>query len=343
MATRETPRTHNHSHLWLVGLIGVAAGLVLLIYVPSLPAVSGVFLLFGGFHLIGALVLMASLYVLAGNRLARRLPGRIRRQDTANFDFGWAPAWALGPWIAALILAAIAVAVQVATPAYWPLAMVLTLLAANFFAGGLIARTVGRYEHAALPLVDLLSGDAGVVLDAGCGAGRTTIALGRALRNGRVVALDRFDSDYIEGGGRRLLEQNLRLAGLTGRVDIELGDLTALPFPEGRFDAAVSAHAIDHLGPQKQQGLREILRVLKPGGRFLLVVWVPGWTMFAIVSVLALLFSGKGAWRRMAASAGFELCDEGMLNGNWFVVLKKPIGASRLQQDEAEFHRLPSA
>jgi SAM-dependent methyltransferase len=122
-----------------------------------------------------------------------------------------------------------------------------------------------------------------------------------------------------------LLEQNLRLADLTGRVDIELGDLTALPFPEGHFDAAVSAHAIDHLGPQKEQGLREILRVLKPGGRFLLVVWVPGWTMFAIVSVLALAFSGKGAWRRMAASAGFELCDEGMLNGNWFVVLKRPV------------------
>ncbi|WP_171026536.1 class I SAM-dependent methyltransferase [Mesorhizobium comanense] len=206
-----------------------------------------------------------------------------------------------------------------------PLSMRSSDSAANFFAGGLIARTVGRYEHAALPMVDLLSGDTGVVLDAGCGADRTTIALGRALRSERIVALDRCDSDYIEGGGRALLEQNLRLAGLTGRVDIELGDLTALPFPEGRFDAAVSAHAIDHLGLQKEQGLREILRILKPGGRFLLIVWVPGWTMFAIVSVLALLFSGKGAWRRMATSAGFELCDEGMLNGNWFVVLKKPV------------------
>jgi hypothetical protein len=132
MATRETPGTHTHSHLWLVGLIGVAAGLLLLIYVPSLPAVSGTILLFGGFHLVGALVLLASLYVMAGKRLASRLTGRTRRQDAKDFDFGWAPAWALGPWIAALILVALAVAVQVTTPAYWPLAMVLTLLAANF-------------------------------------------------------------------------------------------------------------------------------------------------------------------------------------------------------------------
>ncbi|MBM2712647.1 class I SAM-dependent methyltransferase [Mesorhizobium caraganae] len=244
---------------------------------------------------------------MAGKRLAGHLHGRRSRLDTKHFDFGWAPARALGPWIAA-------VAVQVATPAYWPLAMMLRLLAANFFAGGLIARAVGRYEHAVLPMVDLLSGDTDVVLDAGCGAGLTTIALGRAFRRERIVALDRFDPDYIEGGGRALLEQNLRLAGLTGRVDIELGDLTALPFPEGRFDAAVSAHRSAR--PAKGTGLREIFRVLNPGGRFLLIVWVPGWTMFAIVSVLALLFSGKRAWRRMATSAGFESCGEGMLNGN---------------------------
>ncbi len=322
MAARHTVKAH--SHLWIVGLIGVGAGLGLLVYVPSLPAVSGVLLLFGGFHLVGGLVLLASIYAMAGNKLARHLSMRTHRHGQKNFDFGWAPAWTLGPWIAALILASTAVAVQVAMPTYWPLAMILTLLAANSFAGGLIARTVGRLDHATLPMVGLLSGDGDVVLDAGSGAGRTTIALGCALGKARIVALDRFDSDYIEGGGRQLLERNLRLAGLTERVDIRRGDLTALPFPEARFDAAVSAHAIDHLGPQKEQGLREILRVLKPGGRFLLVVWVPGWTMFAIVSILALLFSPKRAWRRMAASAGFELRDEGMLNGVWFVVLRKP-------------------
>lgn len=144
------------------------------------------------------------------------------------------------------------------------------------------------------------------------------------MRKSRIVALESFESDYIEGGGRLLLEQNLQLAGLAQRVRIEIGNLTALPFADQRFDAAGSAHTIDHLGPQKEQGLREATRVLKPGGRLLLIVWVPGWTMFPVANVLAFSLSPKQAWRHMAANFGFSLNDEGNFNASWFVLLKKP-------------------
>ena len=194
------------------------------------------------------------------------------------------------------------------------------LLSATFFAGGLITSASGRYDNAFLPMVDLLSQREGRILDGGCGAGRTTVALGRAYSGVRIVALDRFDSDYIEGGGEQLLERNLRLADLTSRVEIERGDLTALPFPDATFDAAVSAHAIDHLGSQAPNGLREMRRVLKPGGRFLLIVWTPGWTMFAVVNFLSFLLVSGRSWRRMATDAGFAIADEGALNGNRFFV-----------------------
>ena len=107
-------------------------------------------------------------------------------------------------------------------------------------------------------------------------------------------------------------------------MDIERGDLTALPFPDATFDAAVSAHAIDHLGAQAPDGLREVHRVLKPGGRFLLIVWVPGWTMFAVVNVLSFRLVSKRSWRRMATDVGFAIADQGTFNGNWFAVLRKP-------------------
>jgi len=313
---------HNHGHMLWVGVAGIAAGAGLMIYVPTLRPVSSVLFLFAGFHLVGGVVVMASLYLLAGRRIGHWLVPS-SEQDRAKADFGWAPAWTHGPWIASLILAATAVALQVAAPAWWPAAMAATLLAAALFAGGLITRSAGRYETALLPAIDLLTGDDNLVLDAGCGAGRTTIAVGRAFRKARIVALDRFDAEYIEGGGRLLLDRNLQLAKLSDRVSVERGDLTALPFADRSFDAVVSAHAIDHLGRQREQGLREAQRVLKPGGRLLLVVWVPGWTMFAVANLLAFSLAPKRAWRGMAASAGLELCDEGIFNGSWFVLLKK--------------------
>lgn len=309
-----------HSHMWLVGMLGLAAGLALMIYVPSLPAISSAMLAFAGFHLVGAAVLAGSLYVLAGQRIIRRR----QREDGARFNFGWAPAWTYGPWIAALIFGAASAALQLAEPPAWPLAMLLTFMAAAFFAGGLVTRAAGRYRSAVLPMVALLPADEGCVLDAGCGAGRTTVALGRAFKRARIVALDRFDSDYIEGGGRSLIEQNLRLAGLADRVEIKRGDLTELPFDEASFDAAASAHAVDHLGPQTQAGLREILRVLKPGARFLLIVWVRGWTMFAVANVLSFFLSSEPTWRRRVTDAGFAIADEGSFNGYWFAVLRKP-------------------
>ena len=320
MTANPGTRASSHSHMWLVGLLGLAAGLALLIYVPTLPAVSGVVLAFAGFHLAGAVVSLASLYVLTNGKVL----GRYRRVQGSGFDFGWVPAWTYGPWIAALISVAAAMALQIVAPLWWPLAMAFLLLAAAFFAGGLVTHASGRYEAAVLPMVDLLARPESRVLDGGCGAGRTTVALGRACSGARIVALDRFDSDYIEGGGRRLLERNLQLAGLSSRVEIAQGDLTALPFPDLAFDATVSAHAIDHLGPQAATALREMRRVLKPGGRVLLIVWVPGWTMFAVANVLSFFLAPPRAWRAMAADAGFAIVDEGRFNGNWFAVLQKP-------------------
>lgn len=320
MARHGKAHGHPHSHFWLAGLPALAAGLFLMVYMPTLPAVSGTLLLFAGFHVIGGLIVLATLFLSVGGRLARRL---VPRQ--AGYDFGWSPGWLYGPWIAANIAASAAVAIEVAAPRWWPLALLAMQLSACCFAGGLVARATTRRDDAVLPMVDLLR-DGKTVLDAGCGAGRTCIALGRASDRIDITALDRFDSDYIEDGGRKLLESNLRLAGLTPRVRIERGDLTELPFAEASFDAAVSAHAIDHLGRQKLKGLSEVRRVLKPGGRFLLIVWVPGWTMFAFANLFSFFLAPKRAWRRMAEEAGFEKLDEGMLNGYWFALLGKPAG-----------------
>lgn len=318
-----------HSHMWIMGLGGVAAGLFLLIYVPGLTAVSKSLLLFAGFHLVGLAVVLSSLYVTGLRAVFRRWRGTAKTAAAGDiYDFGWGPGWMNGLAIAALTTAALAVAVQVAAPAFWPLALLLTVACGILTVGNLIMRSFRRLDHVVLPMVDLARGEGDVILDAGCGAGRTSIALGRVLGSGRIVAVDRFDAGYIDEGGRALLARNLRIAGLTDKVSVEAADLTALPFAEGRFDGAVSTHVYDHLGGQKEQGLREVVRVLKPGGRFLMAVWVPGWTMFSVAGVLSFFLTSKSDWRAMAGRAGFRVVDEGMFNHAWFLLLEKPPAGS---------------
>jgi SAM-dependent methyltransferase len=101
------------------------------------------------------------------------------------------------------------------------------------------------------------------VLDAPCGYGR--IALPLARRGYRVTGLDLSQV--------QLDEARRRLAARTG-VELELvqGDLRALPFADGRFDAVLNLFtSIGYAGEEGDaQLLRELARVARPGGRLVL-------------------------------------------------------------------------
>lgn len=308
-----------HRHGWIFGFAGLAAGLALLIYVPSLTAVAQSLILFAGFHVVGAVVILATVWY-GGLRDHLHKPGL--RGD--KFDFGWDPGWTMGLAVAALIAASIAAAIEAALPGWWPVAWAFLLTGASFFAGFILMLVYRRADGAVLPMVDLLAGDGDLVLDAGCGAGRTSIALARALRRGSIVAFDRFDASYIDGGGRELLARNLRLAGLENRVRVEVGDLASMPFADASFDSAVSTNVYDHLGSKKTSAMSETYRVLKPGGRFLIGVSVPGWAMFAIGNVLSFFLKSRRGWRKLALRTGFSVDGEWTVNGTWFALLVKP-------------------
>ena len=314
-----------HSHGWLVGIVGLVVGITLMVAFPKFEAVAGVVVLVALFHLVGLAVVFGSIYSFAPARFGRMME-RVRRRapDSEGYDFGWSWGAMNGPWLASAALLTVAFGLQFEWPGLWPAWFLVALLGLNSFIGGLLLRTSKRADFASLPLVGLLQSDHDRVLDAGCGGGRTTLELSKALGNGRVVAFDRFDAYYIDGGGRALLERNLRVAGLADRVLVEQGDLTTLPFPDAHFDTAVSAHVIDHLKQHKKAALAELHRVLKPGGRFLMVVWVPGWATFSLANVFCFMLTSKAGWRKMTSEVGFTIRDEGTFNGMWFAVLERP-------------------
>jgi ubiquinone/menaquinone biosynthesis C-methylase UbiE len=318
-------RRNIHSHSWLVGAGGLLVGLFLLIYIPTLPAISGSLILFGAFHIVGGSIALLSAYSLGVRKFVRGFGGKTMvRQKAGEYDFGWGPEWMNGLALAALAAFSGAVAIIISAETFWPLAFVLVLLSAVFLAGNFIMRSFRSRDHIGLPMVRLLTGNEDHILDAGCGAGRTTVALSRVLGNGHVTAVDRFDADYIDEGGRAHIDHNLKVAGIADRVTIEKADLTSLPFDSASFDAAVSTNVFDHLGDAKLKALEEVERVLKPGGRFLMAVWVPGWPMFAVANVLSFFLMRKSAWRDLARQAGFAVVDEGSFNYAWFVLLEKP-------------------
>jgi ubiquinone/menaquinone biosynthesis C-methylase UbiE len=150
------------------------------------------------------------------------------------------------------------------------------------------------------------------VLDVACGTGLVAFAAAEAVGpGGQVLGVDLAER-MVEAAGRRARAQavsNIRFA----RMDAERLELS----DDAGFDAALCALGLMYL-PEPEQAVREMRRVLRPGGRMVLAVWGErsrcGWApVFPIVDaevasdVCPLFFRlGQGdALARLCAQAGF--------------------------------------
>ena len=113
-----------------------------------------------------------------------------------------------------------------------------------------------------LALLSLLDEDL-CVGDLGCGTGQVSDAL--APHVARVVAVD--------GSADMLREARARLTR-HANVDVREGALEALPIDDGGLDVAIASLVL-HYQPDPARVLAEVARVLKPGGRLLIVDMLP--------------------------------------------------------------------
>lgn len=107
------------------------------------------------------------------------------------------------------------------------------------------------------------------VLDMGCGRGGVLTAVATRLRTGRVTGIDLWSTADQSGNARDVTLRNASLEGVADRIEIDTGDMRALPFPNATFDIVVSSLAIHNIksSAARAQAIGEAWRVLKPGGR----------------------------------------------------------------------------
>ncbi len=242
-----------------------------------------------------------------------------------ELNFGGSSLFENFPWIigAICLCASLTIFFYFESPYIQVLSLPLLLLSTNFVMGTYVARNFSKTDNMTLPFVDLFSSDEDFILDAGCGSGRVTVELSKVSKNGQIVALDLFDPKSESISSKELLEKNLEIAGISNKVRIVQGDVTDLEFEDNTFGAAISVLLVNNLGKAKLIGLKELFRVLKPGGKILIIVPTLSLQTFAVMSVFSLILTSSKEWRSLFEQAGFSLLDEGIINFGKFFLLQK--------------------
>jgi ubiquinone/menaquinone biosynthesis C-methylase UbiE len=144
------------------------------------------------------------------------------------------------------------------------------------------------------------------VLDVGCGGGRTVSKLAAMAAQGKV-----YGADFSEASVAASKRTNARWIEM-GRVEIRHASVSRLPFPDGMFDliTAVETH---FWWPNLPGDLREVLRVLRPGGTFAVIAEIykgANTTMARLCEkyapVTGLTFLSVEEHREMLANAGYS-------------------------------------
>ena len=102
-------------------------------------------------------------------------------------------------------------------------------------------------------------GPAGHILDVGTGTAQIPIELCTRDAHGRVTAIDLAEEMLRVG------RENVRRAGLDGRIRLERWDAKRMPCPAGNFDAVISNSIVHHI-PEPAAVIAETVRVVRAGG-----------------------------------------------------------------------------
>lgn len=184
-------------------------------------------------------------------------------------------------------------------------------------------------------LEERYSGREARILDVGCGTGKFIDRIRSALPMASVWGVDLV--------GPMLHQGMHRWARHRGSVQPIQADSERLPFADNQFDAITCAHSFHHY-PDQAQAVAEMYRVLRPGGRLLLVDghrdWIWGWFIYDVCVAFregAVHHCSARRFRDLTETAGFEPAEQKV---HWglapYIVneAQKPLAKPILRLDE---------
>ena len=106
---------------------------------------------------------------------------------------------------------------------------------------------------------------AGQALDVAAGSGDMSRRLATQVGAGGKVILTDINPNMLDRGRAKMVD-----AGLSGNIEYVVADAEDLPFPDNRFDCVCIAFGLRNV-TRKEKALASMLRVVRPGGRVLIL------------------------------------------------------------------------
>jgi arsenite methyltransferase len=115
-----------------------------------------------------------------------------------------------------------------------------------------------------------------MVLDVGCGKGLLLVGAARRLSTGKAIGVDVWLPHALTGNRPESALENAAVEGVSNRVELKKADVRELPFDNDSFDVIVSNFVVHEMDARADRArmLREIARVLRPGGRLALIDFI---------------------------------------------------------------------
>ena len=166
--------------------------------------------------------------------------------------------------------------------------------------------------------IDLHAGD--TVLDIGCGGGNTLARMAECVTEGHLVGID-----YAETSVEASRAFNAPLIE-AGRMEILHGSVEHLPFADEHFDAVVTVESF-YFWPNPEECLKEVARVVKKGGMFLLLAEIyerddlPE-SIREKIAGYALTNPTPEEFERLFRAAGFAVVETHFKEGEYWIAVR---------------------